>query len=672
MNYIGGTFMQENGDTSSPDARVVGNNIYFEKSMLGYQGAKSLVTCAYDPSASGQTLTLTATDVRLNHDVTLAGPVGLHGVINGDGHNIFLDDDLTIPEGTILHITGSSVAIDGRGHKLFVDDWAQIFVDTDVTLTLRNMTVGNGRRSLTYPPIRLAAHGSKICFDSTIIALSNDFLFPQGQFFVHNDVTFTGTSAFIYTSPKSSWITSGGCLYFDHGTTFSLVPSSFTDAPYTLINTYTSNNFIKMADKTSTLFLNGCSLKTTDTGIRLSQGTIICDNATSFDTNATNSIARFSSTVYSSTSYGAFIMALSWSPDGKYIAVVGGKGSLVVYKAPDTSNGWLAETGYGGYLYAVGWSPDGKYIAVGGQTVNQIKIYQYADTNLELIATSTSYGGIISNIAWSPDGKYIAAGGRTKKTVDIHRFDQKKLTYLTSRSYGGDILSLSWSSDGSHIAAGGDVSNYPVRVYQFMNNQLLLRDSSQGYGGVIYNVTWSPDGRYVAAGGVNANNIKVYHYNGSTFMNGKNPVAVSQSYGGRISPYANVSWLCDGKYIAIGGQSTNRARIYQFTGTGFDGSLGSGFANNGYAIAQAPNYGGEIWTTRFSPDGKYVAVGGEGTQVVRVYPLEFTKPTIPQALSNSIVFGDSAKGADYDADVQILSGAQVSVHGKIFDDSVLN
>ena len=110
-------------------------------------------------------------------------------------------------------------------------------MDSNVTLTLRNMTIKTGSGSLSTPAIRLASAGSKLALDNVVFDLGVDFQFRQGQLFVHNEVAVTGTSAFIYQSSVPSYITSGATWSFEQGTTFSVAPSTFTDCPYTTNNT---------------------------------------------------------------------------------------------------------------------------------------------------------------------------------------------------------------------------------------------------------------------------------------------------------------------------------------------------------------------------------------------------------------------------------------------------
>ena len=88
----------------------------------------------------------------------------------GQANTIFMGGDLTLADTTYartLHITGDwsksgtsgDLIIDGGGHTLTIGDRAQIFVDTNVTLTLRNMTIRTGPKSLNKPAIQLASFG---------------------------------------------------------------------------------------------------------------------------------------------------------------------------------------------------------------------------------------------------------------------------------------------------------------------------------------------------------------------------------------------------------------------------------------------------------------------------------------------------------------------------------
>ena len=122
------------------------------------------------------------------------------------------------------------------------------------------------------PPIKLATSRSKLVLDNARLNLSNDFYFDRGQLFVYNDVNVTGTSAIYYRSASPSYIMSGANLKFNPGTTFDFAPST-TGMPGLL-----AKDLFIMGDATSKLTLDGATLKTTLTGMRLTKGQLLLSN----------------------------------------------------------------------------------------------------------------------------------------------------------------------------------------------------------------------------------------------------------------------------------------------------------------------------------------------------------------------------------------------------------
>ncbi|MFH1831682.1 MAG: WD40 repeat domain-containing protein [bacterium] len=201
-------------------------------------------------------------DLYLDANVTLSSG----GIINGQNHAIYLGNNLIIPDNSIIYITSDTI-IDGDGHDLILGHASQFSIDSNVTLTLRNLTLKNNLNTIDYPPVKPTDINSKLALDKITLAPSSDVYFDNGQLFIHNDVIFTGTSKFIYSSLCQSYIASNALLYFDNNTTFSF-------APYLSTN----KDLIYMQDKSSTLYLNGATLATTHTGLRLTRGKLLLDN----------------------------------------------------------------------------------------------------------------------------------------------------------------------------------------------------------------------------------------------------------------------------------------------------------------------------------------------------------------------------------------------------------
>ena len=138
-------------------------------------------------------------------------------------------------------------------------------------------------------------------------------------------------------------------------------------------------------------------------------------------------------------------------------------------------------------------------------------------------------------------------------------------------------------------------------------------------------------------------------------------LVASQNYGTTV--YA-ANWSPDGRYLALGGYvptSDNEIQIYTFDGSSL-------------SLVMSQNYGNYVFSTEWSLDGKYLAVGGwtpaAGHNEIEVYFLQYGPETQTQALSNSIIFGNSALGSSYDLNVRGLAGAQIEIDGLVNYDNV--
>ncbi|MFH1831931.1 MAG: WD40 repeat domain-containing protein [bacterium] len=279
---------------------------------------KKLKLALLTPFSGGLDLRDTATlqledDLYLDADVTLT----TGGYIYGQGHAIYLENDLTIPDNTIMHISNDTI-IDGNGHKLNLGHESQLFIDWGVTLTLRNMTFKNTVNNQDTPPVRLNGKTSKLALDNIHLELSSDFSFTYGQLFIHNDVLVTGTSKFNYLSSHQSYIDTCSTLYFDLGTTFSF-------APYLSTN----KDLIYMKDASATLYLNGTTLAITHTGLRLTRGRLLIDNTVTFTSQyyegshkqAPSNGLIFGNAIFSDSIYDLDVHLLGGANIGQYTLV---------------------------------------------------------------------------------------------------------------------------------------------------------------------------------------------------------------------------------------------------------------------------------------------------------------------------------------------------------------
>jgi WD40 repeat protein len=585
-------------------------------------------------------------DLKFDSGVTLT----TGGNIDGRGHTLILNGDFRIPDGKVLHFNGNTI-IDAHGHEIVIGENAEIFVDTNVTLTIANAIIKTLRNAPTYPALRCGALTSKLALDNVIFAPSDDFWFQSGQLFVHNDVMITGTSAVVYHSPVPSYITKNSCLYLDQAVTFSVVPATFTDAPYALKNTYTDCNFIKMADETAALFFNGCTLQITDTGLRFTKGILTLDDRVEVKTDPTLTLTSLSLRARYVDPDFSQVLGLAWSPDGRYLAGTPFSDGLKIFSFDGISLTNVVQVPV--YPVGIAWSPDGKYLAADAQP-NTI-IYRFNGSSVTLVSSTNT--DTVVGLSWSHDGKFLAIA--TSNGFKVYAFDGTKLTFVDQKITSYMPWCIAWSPDDRYILITNNDSY--AYLYEFNGTKLTLKVTLTG-ASYAQNAAWSPDGRYAVVSWLGYL-TSIYRFDGNSLIH------VTDFSDRLIAP---VDWSPDGNYILTGsikpfGSSASILKVYKFDGQSLMLIPGAQI-----------NYGSsdeeDLYVVGWSPNGQYVAavktfVGQGSNTELCVYTAHFTQTTT-QALTNSFVLGDSAKGENYDTNLRLQPGASLNVSGKMLYDNV--
>ncbi|KKQ10817.1 MAG: hypothetical protein US22_C0053G0008, partial [candidate division TM6 bacterium GW2011_GWF2_36_6] len=219
----------------------------------------------------GGTLTL-GSDMILSNQTT----VDSSGNFDLQSNAMVFGGNLTLPTNVAIKVISSGV-LDGQGNELKNAINSKLIIDSNVTLTLRNLNW----RAAGSPQIEMRSPTSKLTLQNTALCFDRDYSFTQGQLFIQDDVFITGTNKFSYVSTETSYIAPHSTLYFDKNTTFSYSPRLITR------HTQSERNLIKMTDATSEIYFDECTLQLPDSGWQLTSGTIYFENKVTVYGNTT-------------------------------------------------------------------------------------------------------------------------------------------------------------------------------------------------------------------------------------------------------------------------------------------------------------------------------------------------------------------------------------------------
>jgi Tol biopolymer transport system component len=205
---------------------------------------------------------------------------------------------------------------------------------------------------------------------------------------------------------------------------------------------------------------------------------------------------------------GTIFSALTWSPDGQWIAFISDLDTqhsvFEIFKVRLDGSEVTRLTYNSLYELDLAWSPDGESILFTATDED------FVDRQLDLyligadgsgLRRMTNTGANESSPTWSPDGNKIAFinADQPGETTDESR------SYLMIMDPNGDNLQLvskigatsglDWSPDGKRIAFVSESNCGDIYVVNIDGNDALRLTSSPGRE---RSPTWSADGRYIA------------------------------------------------------------------------------------------------------------------------------------------------------------------------------
>jgi len=184
------------------------------------------------------------------------------------------------------------------------------------------------------------------------------------------------------------------------------------------------------------------------------------------------------------------IQELAFSPDGKILALGGGKNIILWNVESEKTNTLTASTKFTSKPEFC-FSPDGKTIvSVMGR--EKIILWDVSTGNGKVIDSNNI---TIFDVTFSPDGNTIASVGRFN---GIHLWDVKSGKRIRTLKHNfNNLLAVRFSPDGNILAAIIDGDNN-IAFWDIRTGKMI--NVLQGHTDGIEAITFSPDGRILASG----------------------------------------------------------------------------------------------------------------------------------------------------------------------------
>ena len=277
------------------------------------------------------------------------------------------------------------------------------------------------------------------------------------------------------------------------------------------------------------------------------------------------------------------ILAVAFSPDGKYFATGESQGYIRLFQVQDRQQIRILKQ-HDWWTVAVKFSPDGEKL-ISSSLDQTVKVWS-VETG-QCLHTLQGHTEWIWSVAFHPNNQIIASGC-DDKTIRIWDVNMGECLQILT-GHESCVRSVMFHPDSCRLISGS--MDKTIKIWDIKTGKCLR--TLEGYKNGIWSLAFNPDGKKMVTGSLDKT-VKVW--------NSENWECL-QTLRGHNLEVKSVDWSPDGRIIVT---------------SSFDGNLKLWNPENWECFETLQGHKTWIWSVAFSPDSQTI-ISGDNNQIIKLW-----------------------------------------------------